>query len=214
MDSILNNDALKHNSGEMLNATWTKLLQDLKCYGDVEDHTNFLRRRWVLGAAEWMGGKNGSKQNDKELLGYTDSQWEFIWSTMIEDGAWAVPSLKDNLGNVIKENNAPEIMIKYIAHDLRCHIIVIDLLLDYVQFCSGNHVKDGNVAFESPLIIYSTGGHFQSVCQIDHEYFIAYAKKLEEEVNGQETKPKSNGDDTHFQNKMLDNYLKIKIYRK
>ena len=86
----------------------------------------YMRRRFVLGAAEWMAGGNGSKQNDKQLFDYTDTDWEFIWMTMLEDGAWAVPSIKDSQGNVRKANFAPEILIKYIAHELKCHIIVFD----------------------------------------------------------------------------------------
>ena len=43
---------------------------------------------------------------------------------MLEDGAWAVAGIMDAEGNVIKENYAPELLIKYIAHALRCHIIV------------------------------------------------------------------------------------------
>ena len=141
----------------------------------------YLRRRFVLGAAEWMAGKNGSKQNNKELFEYTDTEWEFIWTTMLEDGAWAVPSIKDNQGNFVKENDAPEILIKYIAHDLKCHIIVFDLLLNRVQFLSGNHLKDNNVVFDSPLLIYTNGGHFQSVFQTDHSFFVSYARDLEAE---------------------------------
>ena len=63
-----------------------------------------------------MSGGHGSKQNDKEIFDYSDEEWGFIWDTMIEDGAWAVPSLKDESGNVVKGNHAPEILIKYIAH--------------------------------------------------------------------------------------------------
>ena len=103
---------------------------------------------------------------------------------MIQDGAWNVPNIKDSFGNILKQNWAPEILIKYISHDLRCHIIVFNLQLGKVQFCSGNHVKDGNVAFDSPLLLYSTGAHFQSVFQKNHEYFIQYAKHLEEDENG------------------------------
>ena len=113
------------------------------------------------------------------MFGYTDDEWEFIWMTMLADGAWAVPSITDNEGNITKDNCAPEILIKYIAHDLRCHIIVFDLNLNRVQFLSGNHVKDNNVVFESPLVLYATGEHFQSVFQTDHEYFINYARELE-----------------------------------
>ena len=192
VDGLLNNDALKNNKGENLSETWTKLVQDLKLFEDNEDYTNYLRNRWVSGSAEWMAGENGSKQNDKELFGYSDDEWQYIWSTMVEDGAWAVPSIMDSFGNVVKGNFAPEIMIKYIAHDLKCHIIVIDLLLDNVQFCSGNHVKDDNVVFDSPLIVYSTGGHFQSVFQIDHEFFISYAQKQEDLNKG--TMPSSEPD--------------------
>ena len=47
----------------------------------------FLRTRWVTGAAEWMSGRNGSKQNDKGIFGYSDEEWSYIWTTMIEDGA-------------------------------------------------------------------------------------------------------------------------------
>ena len=72
-DSILNNDAMKHNSEDQLNETWTKLIKDLQFYDDNDDHTQFLRTRWVLGAAEWMSGGNGSKQNDKEILKYTNA---------------------------------------------------------------------------------------------------------------------------------------------
>ena len=65
-----------------------------------------------------------SKVNDKINLGYTDQEWTTIWNLLSEDGAWAMPSLKDEQGNDIKENYAPELLIKYIAHALRCHIIV------------------------------------------------------------------------------------------
>jgi hypothetical protein len=57
---------------------------------------------------------------------------------------------------------------------------VFDLLLNSVQFLSGNHIKSGNVVFDSPLLIYTTGGHFQSIFPTDHEYFIRYARELEE----------------------------------
>ena len=178
-DGIQNNDAFKHTAGESHNETWTQLLLDLEFFEEVEDHILDLRRRFVFGAADWMAGNNGSLQNDKLLFGYTDAQWEYIWSTMLEDGAWAVPSITDGDGNVIKENFAPEIMIKYIAHDLRCHIIVFDLVLDTIQFISGNHLKSDNVVFDSPLMMYSTGSHFQSVFQEDHEFFVEHTNNLE-----------------------------------
>ena len=178
-DGILHNDAFKHTAGDVHNATWTQLLLDFKFFDDVENHSMDLRRRFVLGAADWMAGNNGSLQNDKLLFGYSDADWEYIWMTMLEDGAWAVPSIKDADGNFAKENYAPEILIKYIAHDLRCHIIVFDLVLDSIQFISGNHLKSDNVVFDSPLLIYSTGSHFQAVLPDDHEFFITYAKDLD-----------------------------------
>jgi hypothetical protein len=96
-----------------------QLLQDLKVWEDIENNTMYLRRRWVLGSAEWLAGMHGSKTNDKEILGYSDWEWEFIWSTMIEDGAWAVADIKDSEGNVVKQNHAHEMLIKFIAHDLK-----------------------------------------------------------------------------------------------
>ena len=187
MDGVLNNDALKNNERDQLNSTWTELVRDLQCFEDLSDHIIMLRRRWVIGASEWMAGNNDSKQNQKEVLDYTDVEWEYIWSTLIEDRAWAVPSVKDASGNWLKDNCAPEMMIQYIAHDLRCHIVVFDLLLDTVQFISANHLKDNdNVIFDSPLLIYSTGSHFQSVFHKSQEFFINYANKLEELNTGPE----------------------------
>ena len=174
---------MKHNGADHLNETWVKLLKDLKFFEDIKDHNQFLRTRWALGAAEWLAGEHNSKQNDKEILGYSDEDWNFIWSTMLEDGAWAVPSIKDSSGFTLKSNDAPEMFLKYIAHDLQCHIIIIDLQLGQVQFCSANHLKDNNVTFHSPLLLYCTGGHFQAVFQNDHEYFIKYAKELEKRNN-------------------------------
>jgi hypothetical protein len=178
-DGILNNDAFKHTTGDANNDTWSQLLLDLKFFDDTDDHIMDLRRRFVFGAADWMAGNHGSMQNDKLLFGYNDSQWEYIWNTMLEDGAWAVPSIRDESGNIIKENFAPEILIKFIAHDLRWHIIVFDLVLDSIQFISGNHLKANNVVFDSPLMIYSTGSHFQSVLQVDHEFFLNFSKDLD-----------------------------------
>ena len=178
-DGIMENNAFKHNRGELQNETWTNLLLDLGLFDESEDQTMELRRRFVFGAADWLAGNNGSLRNDKEILGYTDTQWEYIWNTMLVDGAWAVPGITDAEGNVIKENDAPELLIKFIAHDLRCHIIVFDLLLDRIQFISGNHLKQNNVVFESPLLLYATGSHFQSVFQYDHECFINLAQDLD-----------------------------------
>ena len=143
---------------------------------DVE-YIQYLRSRFVFGASSWLAVENGSAENDKLTLGYTDEEWAFIWSTMAEDGAWAVPNITDGFGNALVQNFAPELMIKYIAHNLRCHIIVFDMHLGIVQFCSGNRLKENNVVFDSPLLLYSTGGHFQSVHPIDHEYFVQYAKQ-------------------------------------
>ena len=138
-----------------------------------------MRNRWVVGASDWLAGENGSKENDKLTYGYSDHEWNFIWNSMVEDGAWAVPSIKDKAGNIVKENHAPEFFIKFIAHDLQCNIIVFDLFNKTVEFCSGNQLLDNNVKFESPLLLYTTGSHFQSLVPRDHEYFIHYAKELE-----------------------------------
>ena len=98
---------------------------------------------------------------------------------MAEDGAWAVPAITDDNGRYIKENYAPEMLIRYAAHEIKCHIIVFDLQLMRIQFCSGNFLKDKNVVFESPLILYATGSHFQSVMQTDHDFFRKLAMELE-----------------------------------
>ena len=141
MDGILYNDAFKNTTGDVNNETWTHLLQDLKIFDEAENVIMVLRRRFVFGAAEWMAGENGSLRNDKEVFDYSDADWEYIWTTMLVDGAWAVPSIKDAQGNVVKGNYAPEMLIKYIAHDLKCNIMVIDLVLNIIQFVSGNHLK-------------------------------------------------------------------------
>ena len=181
MDGLQDNDAFKHNNGDILNDTWATLMKNLKFWDDIEDHVMYLRRRWVLGSSEWMSGMNNSKCNDKLVLNYSDDEWTYIWSTMIEDRAWAVSDIKDELGNILKHNYAPELFIKFIAHDLRCHVIIFDLLIDQIQFCSGNHLKSNNVIFESPLLLYYTGSHYQAVFQSNHEFFITFAKKLEAE---------------------------------
>ena len=175
----MNNDAFKHTAADSRNETWTELLVDFKIFDGMDDQIMYLRRRFVLGAAEWMAGKNGSMQNDKLLFDYTDGEWEFIWMTMLEDGAWAVPSITDGNGKYVKENNAPEILMKFIAHDLKANILVFDLQLNIIQFVSGNLLKADNVVFDSPLLMYATGSHFQSVLQTDHDFFINYAKELE-----------------------------------
>ena len=149
-------------------------MQDLRFSEEMDEneHIQYLRNRFVVGASEWLAGNFGSKENNKSSLGYSDSELDWIWTTMLEDGAWAVPSVKDNHGNTVKENYAPEMLIKFAAHELKCNIIVLDLALDTIQFCSGNHLRNNNVIFESPLVLYSTGSHFQAVFQTDHEFFI------------------------------------------
>ena len=185
IDGVLNNEAFRHIEGENNLESWTNLLKELKFHEDMDyqEHTQFLRGRFVTGAAEWLSGSHGSRENDKEKLGYNDYEWETIWSLMLEDGAWALPSLRDKEGKYLKENLAPEMLIKFVAHDLKAHIIVFDLLLNNIQFCSGNHLKSNNVIFESPLILYATGGHFQAVFQRDHTFFLNLAKKLDIESN-------------------------------
>ena len=150
---------------------------------DDDQQIQFLRNRWVIGASEWLAGKNGSKENDKLILDYTDNEWDFIWTTMMENGAWAVSSIKDQAGNTLKENQAPELFLKYVAHDLKCNIVVFDLYNSTVEFCSGNQLLDNHVRFDSPLILYTTGSHFQSVFPKDHEFFIHYAKELQRKHN-------------------------------
>ena len=181
IDGLLHNNAFRHTGTETKQESWTELLIDLKLYGDMDDrdHVQYLRERFVLGASEWMAGNCGSKENSKLMFGYNDLQWQWIWSSMIEDGAWAVPPLRDTRGNLLKENHAPELLIRFAAHQLRCHIIVFDLQLKRIQFCSGNILKDDNVIFDSPLILYATGSHFQSVFQDDHDFFIELSKQLE-----------------------------------
>ena len=197
MDGLQDNDAFKNNHGDDLNESWATLMKDLKFWeNDNEDLVMYLRRRWVLGSSEWMSGMNDSKCNDKVMLDYTDADWIYIWSTMIEDKAWAVPDLKDNSGNILKHNYAPELFIKFIAHDLRSHIIIFDLLLDIIQFCSGNHLKSNNVVFESPLILYYTGSHYQAVFQRNHEFFIEFARQLEADQS-----PNVGCEDAKFQSK-------------
>ena len=134
----------------------------------------------MTGAREWLAGMHGSKENDMEILGYTQEELNYIWSTMLIDGAWSVPSITDEFGNSIKDNHAPEMFIKYIAHDVQCHLIVFDLTLNTVQFCSANHLKDDNVMFDAPILLYNTGSHFQSVFPLNHEYFIHYVKDFED----------------------------------
>ena len=182
LDGILYNEAFKHTGPGNGTEVWTSLLKRIGIYSNSmtdKEYIQFLRNRWVVGASEWLAGENGSKENDKLTYGYSDHEWNFIWNSMVEDGAWAVSSIKDKAGNIVKENHAPEFFIKFIAHDLQCNIIVFDLFNKTVEFCSGNQLLDSNVKFESPLLLYTTGSHFQSLVPTDHEYFINYAKELE-----------------------------------
>ena len=74
-------------------------------------------------------------------------------------------------------------LLKFIAHDLRCHIVVFDLQLGITQFCSANRLKENNVLFDSPLLMYYTGNHFQSVLPNNHASFIDIANGFERETN-------------------------------
>ena len=182
LDGIITNDAFKHNDQSNQTEGWTQLLRRLKFYDanmDEKEHLQYLRNQWVIGASDWLSGGNGSKVNDKFTFGYSDEEWNFIWNTMVEDGAWDVLPIKDEAGNVIKENMAPEFFIKFIAHDLKCNIIVFDLHNKTVELCSGNQLLENNVEFNSPLLLYTTGSHFQSLMPNNHEFFIQYAKELE-----------------------------------
>ena len=175
IDNLLHNESIVEN----VNGFWEEQLKEMKIWENIQNLPIYLRKRWVKGAKEWLSGLHGSKENDKEKLGYTDGEWEYIWSTMLVDRAWSLPAITDKRGNPLKDNLAPELFIKFIAHDTRCHIIVFDLTLDIVQFCSANHLKNDNVMFDAPILLYSTGNHFQSVHPTNQDYFIRYARHLE-----------------------------------
>ena len=145
----------------------------------------------MIGSREWLAGKQGSLENYKETFDYSDSEWEYIWSTLLNDGSWDVPHIKDSAGNIIKENYAPEMLLKFIAHDLRCHIVVFDLQLGITQFCSANRLKENNVLFDSPLLMYYTGNHFQSVLPNNHASFIDITNRLERETDVTTTVPQN-----------------------
>ena len=138
IDGILHNDAFKHTRNEGKQESWTALIRDLKLYDHDINPVMYLRKRLVLGASQWLSGLRGSKENEQTKFGYTDTEWQWIWSLMAEDGAWAVPAITDSNGRHIKENYAPEMLIRYAAHEFKCHIIVFDLQLMRIQFCSGN----------------------------------------------------------------------------
>ena len=176
LDGIQNNEAFRHT--EDGTNSWVQLLERLNIYQD-ENILQSLRLHLVAGASNWLAGKYNSKLNDQLLHGYSDQEWNYIWSTLLEDGAWAVPPIRDRSGNYLKENYAPELLLKFIAHDLQCNILILDLFNNTEEFCSGNQLVDNNVKFDSPLILYATGSHFQSVFPINHEYFIQYSLELE-----------------------------------
>ena len=95
-------DVVKDTLKQDLTRSQTKHLEDLG-FGQTffnQDYIKNLRIKFVVEASEWLAGKYGSKQNEKSNFGYNDEEWEWIWSTMIEDGAWAVPALTDREGNV------------------------------------------------------------------------------------------------------------------
>ena len=68
VDGIVNNEAFWHTGQGSNMDSWTELLKELKIHTNMEqmDHTNYLRRRFVTGAAEWLSGFNGSKENDRK----------------------------------------------------------------------------------------------------------------------------------------------------
>ena len=86
-DGVEENYAFRHTAGDTHHEIWTQLLLDLEFFDEKSNHIMDLRRRFAFGAADWFAGNNGSLRNDKEILGYSDSQWEFIWNTMLVDGA-------------------------------------------------------------------------------------------------------------------------------
>ena len=183
-DIMLQKEAKKTRDANVQERNSADLSRDLRIYNFSGHNTTVLRKRWVLGASDWLAGKHGSLNNLKNIFQYTDDEWNFVWSTMICDKAWNVSGLKDLAGNVIKENFGPEMLIRYIAHDIRCHIIVFDLQLEVLQFCSGNYLKDNNVIDSSPLLMYCTGSHFQSLHPKYPEYFCELAAKLESGEDG------------------------------
>ena len=88
IDGVLHNDAFKHRKNEDKQQSWTTLLRDLKLYENDTNPVEFLRQKLVLGASQWLSGMYGSKENEKVKFGYSDSEWELIWSLMsIEERA-------------------------------------------------------------------------------------------------------------------------------
>ena len=129
----MNNDAFKHTAKDSRNETWMELLMDFKIFDGMDDQIMYLRRRFVLGASEWMAGKNGSMQNDKLVFDYTDGEWEFICLKMVH-GLYLASQIEMKM--LSKKKNAPEIMMKLVAHDLKSNIIVFDLQLNIIQVSS------------------------------------------------------------------------------
>ena len=175
IDNLLHNTSIVDDKHGM----WAQQLREMQFWENMHNLPMYLRRRWVSGAKEWLSGLHGSKENDKDKLGYTDHEWDYIWSSMLVDRAWSLPAITDHYGNPIKDNLAPELFIKFIAHDVRCHIIVFDLTLDIIQFCSANHLKSNNSIFDAPILLYCTGNHFQAVHPTNQDYFVHYARNLE-----------------------------------
>ena len=99
-----------------------------------------------------MAGKHGSLQNLKEYFEYNDEESRYFWNTMIKDRAWSDPNIYDEMGNYKKQNFAPEMMIKFITIDIQCHINIIDLQLEMIQFCSGNYLKESHIISDMPII--------------------------------------------------------------
>ena len=94
MDGVLNNDGIKHNCNEEQNATWSKLLRELRVYECMSDfeHIQYLRQRFVAGASSWLAGENGSSDNDKEVFGYKMSNgglFGLLWLKM-EHGLYQI----------------------------------------------------------------------------------------------------------------------------
>ena len=80
MDGVLNNDGLKNNANDSNNESWIQLLKDLKIYEEMteDDHLQFVRNEFVVGGSTWWAGGNGSTENYKEQLKYTDKEWEIM----------------------------------------------------------------------------------------------------------------------------------------
>ena len=50
--------------------SWTELLQDLRFTEEMfeNEHIQYLRNRFVIGASEWFAGNFGSKENNKSKI--------------------------------------------------------------------------------------------------------------------------------------------------